>query len=187
MSDSQEELSQMRYAMLNDSYECSFYADYLCYKVQYDLFTVINETVPPEIKPVWKEFISTIRSHEEYRQAARNVIREALINFPYSKIQFHPELSTAAASVSDDMSFAELFPAGKGGAWINLILFHIELEQYRRLKAAGKTGSWEQYIDQLNGPLWQEVRHALHDILFPLDFKPWWRSSLPTEWPFFLS
>lgn len=167
--------------------ELDIYARYMMYRVQQDFYDLVKEY--GELKECaeftnmsWDEFVLFVRKTKGARAAAVIVIRETLKGFfQRDNYNFNIEqVEKTNFNVADEMiHFSALFAPEEGRGYVECLLFHAELSQYKRQLDKGTDCNWTDFLSELQqgGSLWDQVRAAFIDALTRLDFKPFWQSA----------
>lgn len=177
------------YMTLADKNELDAYVYYLTYRVQRDLYELLQ--VDGQFCDMsWREFVWYVRHMKRVRDAAAMVARETLKDFR-KKGHFNFDVKEVELFLDSDMDdrrggniySARLFSAEEGRALVESILLTAEVVQYKRQLARGKAYSWEDYLAELSqrSSLWNETLIVFRDALANLDFKPLWDSEQTKE------
>ena len=158
--------------------ELNYYAGFLQYRVQRDLYELYEENFPGNIS--WDDFILLMRSVAEMRDAALTVIcrkmDSAFYNFDFTskEIYFFRE---SDASAGDWLGGAVLFSREEGLMLMGMFLYFAECAHFNHLQDTVRPGyKWDKYFNDLqhNQELWRTVLTAFRDAIQRLDFKADW-------------
>lgn len=182
-----DELLNTRYLSFENPYHRQAYVDYLSYRVQRDLYELVKGDGRLELEDLsWREFVEALCYQKQSVKAAFIVARQTIMQFltsgyfNFDSADVHLSFDDdALAEDGDTVRSARLFPAYKGEALINAILYRAEQVQYARQLNRGKEYTWEQFIAELSSDqvMWEETVDAFRDALVRLDFKPLWDSE----------
>ena len=157
------------------------YAGYIQYKVQRDLFEIVEEAVPGTM--TWEDLILVLRIRKGLRDTCMDIIGRKLENafFQYDFTARKADLSKHFDIFDGDMiRGARLFSDAEGILLVALFLFFAEQTHFNYLQETKRPEyTWEEYYHDLqhDSDLWMEVLTAFRSTIMELDFKTDWQED----------